>query len=66
MVIKCPNCDKNDFKSERGLNCHISRIHPSSADGRGLRPSTDTRGRRDDKVRTTIHATDKKVIKKNI
>nr|XP_034310228.1 cyclic GMP-AMP synthase isoform X3 [Crassostrea gigas] len=49
MVIKCPNCDKNDFKSVRGLNCHISRIHPSSADGRGLRPSTDTRGRRDDK-----------------
>lgn len=55
--ITCPFCDKNDFKSKRGLSCHITRMHRSSTDGRGSRPSTGTRDRKDDRVGITIHDT---------
>lgn len=57
MVIKCPICDRDDFKSEGGLSNHISWKHPSSTDGRGSRSSTGTRERKEHGVRTTKHAT---------
>lgn len=60
MVIKCFNCDKNDFKSERGFNCYILWIYLSSVDGRGLWLFIDICGRRDDKVRIIIYVIDKK------
>lgn len=50
-VIKCPICKRGDFKSEGGLSCHITTVHPGSANGKGSRPSSCTNGKRDDGAR---------------
>lgn len=57
MVFKCPICKRDDFQSEGGLSSHITWKHSGSSDGRGSRPSSGACGRRDDRVRTTVHAT---------
>eukprot|EP00105_Crassostrea_gigas_P036201 XP_019920349.1 PREDICTED: cyclic GMP-AMP synthase-like [Crassostrea gigas] len=48
-VFKCPICKRDDFQNERGLSCHISRMHLSGSDGRGSRPSSGACGRSDDR-----------------
>lgn len=55
MVIKCRICGKDDFKSEGGLSCHITKMHSGSAHGKGSRPSSCTNGKRDDGARPKTH-----------
>lgn len=55
MVIKCRICGKDDFNSEGGLSCHITKMHSGSAHGKGSRPSSCTNGKRDDGARPKTH-----------